>query len=520
MPFAFSDLSYVASDLLRELLQAATDPDAGVPLYRLHAEDAPLRSGDEIVPARQIAPGDFASVHREIALAGSARLPHFVDPELASIEATDPTRAVAWFRVRESRSSHGHFIALGLKGVDDCPKITWCTLSTRIQSWSFVQGLQQSLSDYPWMKTCEPARARLLLDASYFRLFHRPALAFQTLADARFSCHSSTACCRQDYEIALPISAQLVIDAIPWDQLAPAVGTRLRLRPDGRLQLKELDEPCRFLGPRGQCLIHQTLGRQPFGPCAVFPFAFAHTPEGIAVGLSPICASVRLGLGIPPAQREEDLRERLTQAEPRRTASYRLAPTVEIAWDRFKQVETALCELVALESIPLRQRLYLGTRLLAALRDGEPIDLERWSSEPLPLITPELRTALQDMLRRILRWDRRALKDAKAELPPDLHLQEAQETAVVARILRNVLFCKVYSYPFDLTTAFNLAIVLYLVTLALQAATAGPLPDILWQEIGALGVHGVLRSLLNEQVPAGFIEFFGRPELGQWLLAV
>ena len=66
-----------------------------------------------------------------------------------------------------------------------------------------------------------------------------------------------------------------------------------------------------------------------FGPCAIFPFAFAHTPEGIAVSLSPICGSTLLGLGVAPLDREDDLRERLMQAEPRRADGYRLAPGVE-----------------------------------------------------------------------------------------------------------------------------------------------------------------------------------------------
>jgi len=236
--------------------------------------------------------------------------------------------------------------------------------------------------------------------------------------------------------------------------------------------------------------------------------------------LSPLCGSVRLGLGIPPSQREEDLRERLVQAEPRRAAAFRLAPGLEIAWDSFKHAESALCELMGLEDVPLRRRLYLGSRLLGALRDGAPLDLQSWASEPPAEITPELRAALRDMLQRILRWDRRALRELAAEVPEGLSEREAQEAAVVARILRNVLFCKVYSYPYDLTTAYNLGIVLYLLIIALQSAVRGPLPDVLWQEIGVLGVHGLLRSLFDERAPAGFVDLFGRAEMGQWLLAV
>jgi len=83
---------------------------------------------------------------------------------------------------------------------------------------------------------------------------------FTTLRDARFSCHMSTACCKHDFEITLPPEAQLVIDAMPWETLQPQLsGTRLRVRADGKLQLKELSETCRFLCTQGRCLIHQTL---------------------------------------------------------------------------------------------------------------------------------------------------------------------------------------------------------------------------------------------------------------------
>jgi hypothetical protein len=89
------------------------------------------------------------------------------------------------------------------------------------------------------------------------------------------------------------------------------------------------------------------------------------------------------------------------------------------------------------------------------------------------------------------------------------------------RILQNTLFSKVYSYPFDLTTAHNFLIVMYLLTLVMQAdAPAGVLSDVMWQELGSLGVHGLLKSLLHEGVPDGFRATLGTAECGQWMLVV
>jgi hypothetical protein len=369
------------------------------------------------------------------------------------------------------------------------------------------------------MRRAEPARPRALLDAGYFRRYWRASVRFSSLPEARFGCHMSAACCKHDYEITLPPEAQLLIDAMPWRSLNPALaGTRLPQRADGKLQLKRLDETCRFLGPRNLCLIHQTLGRQPFGACAVFPFSFARTPEGIAVGLSPICGSVRMGLGISPQEREEDLRERLVHIEPRSADAYRLAPGVEIPWERFRDIEKALCDCLAAGDVPIRRRLYVGARLLGALKDNQPIDVNAWLAEPPVVINVELREAIRGMLARIIGWERSALRRLPREIPPELFRLEIQDAVILTRILRNTVFCKVYSYPFDLTTAHNHLIVLYLLALTMQAAST-PLPEEMWRELGSLGVHGLLQSMLHEGMPDGFRALLGTADFGVWMLA-
>jgi hypothetical protein len=91
--------------------------------------------------------------------------------------------------------------------------------------------------------------------------------------------------------------------------------------------------------------------------------------------------------------------------------------------------------------------------LLGAVKDNQPIEVSAWLAESPPQINAELRDAIRGMLARIIGWERPTLRRLPRQIPPDLVRLEVSETAVLSQILRNTLFCKVYSYPFDLTTA-------------------------------------------------------------------
>ena len=505
--------------LFEAFLERLQDRDGGLALYALHAPEAPVRCGAGIASARSMTAEAFAAAHREVSENGAAQLPRFVAGPLREHPAAAQER-VAWFEVEEQHTQRRLYVALGVRAADEELRVVWCTPSDEILPWSFEDGLLQSLADYPWLRRGEPVAARALLDAGYFRRYWRPPLAISTLPDTRFSCQMSSACCRHDYEITLPPEAQLLIDALPWARLAPPLaGTRLPVRTDGMLQLKSPEETCRFLGTDSHCRIHQALGRQPFGACCVFPFSFARTPEGIAVALSPICGSVRRGLGIAPQERIEDLRERLVHAEPRSCEVFRLTPERAIPWVPFRDIEKGLCDCLAAEDLPLRRRLYVGARLLGALAGGSPIEVATWQDEPVPPLRDDLRAAIHGMLARLLGWNRSVLRELPREIPADLAQHEASDPAMLAAILRNTLYSKVYSYPLDLTSAHNYLIVLYLLALLMQRSSGGPLPPRMWRELGSLGVHGLLKTMLNEGMPENFRTLLGRSEFGVWLLA-
>ena len=314
------DVSHLFDGFLQELC----DPEGGSRLYHLHAPSAVIRSGDGVRAAAEVDAGEFAAMHRDINLRGQGSLPIFRRESLLEVSEDN---SVAWFQVSEARGELSVPVAVGFAG----QSVEWCVVSPQVKRWTYSEGLLQSLANYPWMRNGTPVAPRAMIDASFFRYYWRESLRFQTLPDARFSCMKNTKNNQHNNEITLPVEAQMLIDAIPWDRVKPELaGTRLPVRADGKLQLKALNETCRFLGTQRQCLIHQTLGRQPFGPCAVFPFSFARTPEGVSVAMSPICGAARRGIGVAPLHREEDLRERLVQSEARSPESFRLAPGMEI----------------------------------------------------------------------------------------------------------------------------------------------------------------------------------------------
>ena len=506
--------------LFQEFLAAHADPDGGPLLHDLYADDAPIALGGRLLRKGETDVEAFAQAHRRACMQGMGTLPVFDQVDLlAENVEEDKSAVVGWFRAIESGDGQSATVGLGIRRDGGQWRVGWCTVASDVQTWSYNQGLVQTLAEYPWMLSDQPVLPRSSVDASYYRLFRQSDVHLSFLPESRFSCHMSGGCCKFDYHIALPPAAQVLIDAIPWEDIKPVLkGTKLEVRADGQLQLKDNHETCRFMDEQRQCLIHETLGHQPFGPCGVFPFAFAETPEGVSVSTSLVCGSVRNRLGPLLAERQFDVRERLFLAPVRRPNGFRLAPGLEIPWESFRQIETILLDLLEKPQVPLRQRLYAGNRLLHALRRNEPIDVGAWLEEPPGMLPDEYRETLRTYLARIFAWDRQGFTRLPKGMSLDLRHDRVRDELVVVDILRNLQFSKAYSYPYDLTTAHNLSILLYVLTGIMQSSIDGPLPDELWRELAALGGHGLLASLLPDSAPQELKEFLGSSEFGQWAL--
>ncbi len=504
--------------LVRSFVDAACDGAAGLALHALHALDARVYRAGAWCPLGDEAA--YATAHQLAHERGNGALPLFLEATALSWRPEkNAAVGVAWFVARESHSGHDVVGAIGIQTGGEL-RIAWATLAEQPCAWSFSDGLARMLGTFAWMDLREPAAARTALDASWFRMHWLPNTPLTALPGTRFSCRGSTTCCRQEYTVALPAAAQLLVDALPWERLAPhLLGTRLQPFGDGLVELKGKHEACRFLGSRNECVIHAELGYQPFAPCAAFPFSFTLTPEGVDVTASLTCDSVCEGSGAPLGERDKDLRQRLAIAPLRSTATYRLAPDKAVDWNVFRDAETLLRQILGLADIPLQRRLYLGLRALEALVIGDDLRLEEWLSSSPPELDPALHEQIGEFLDRIMQWDRVAFSGLLRSVPRDLRHRDLRGESRLAATLISMHFSKVYSYEFDLVTANNLGILAYLLALSWERNFPGGLDELRWKDLAMLCSHGLLGSLLGPDSSPGNRALLGTPQFGEWVLA-
>jgi hypothetical protein len=241
-PSLLSQETSVFLALFQDFLTAHSDPEGGSRLHTLYAEDAPVALDGHLLKKGEADEPRFVAAHREAGIRGIGKLPVFEQVTLlaAHVEA-DGSRAVGWFQVLESGDGRYVTVAVGIRLAAAQWRVGWCIVASGSHDWSYQQGLLQTLAEYPWMLSDQAVMPRSSLDASYFRLYRQSDVQLSFLPETRFSCHMSGVCCRFDYGIALPPAAQVLIDAIPWEEIRPELkGTRLDVRSDGRLQLKKI----------------------------------------------------------------------------------------------------------------------------------------------------------------------------------------------------------------------------------------------------------------------------------------
>jgi hypothetical protein len=183
------------------------------------------------------------------------------------------------------------------------------------------------------------------------------------------------------------------------------------------------------------------------------------------------------------------LRQRaaLSTVPPLQTPVFRLAHGKVVSWAAFNAAETELLELLSRRELPLVERLRRGTRVLG----GGP--------EPVPD-----RAFLAPFLAAV----------GCAEQPAPAPTWRCEP--VLVPILRNLIFSKVHSYPFDLATAFNLAIVLALTALYAEAAHGDP-P---WEALGWMFMHGGGMAFLLGEGGRERRERLSDPAFGRGLLGL
>ena len=502
--------------LFTSYLDHAADAEAGDAFYDLHAPEALLVVGDRVIPAHGVDRADFAEIHRAQARPFE---PALVDLAVTRVHDQDE-RAVVWLTGFDGDGGTPVVAAIGVVRHGAEIRLAWATLATEEAPWSFAHGRQMTAAEYPMAKNRAAGRWRTAIEVAFHRLHAHPAPALLTLPEARFSCHSGTACCKSVFGIELDASAQAFIDQVDWETIRPELaGTQLPVLESGKLQLREENERCRFMDEHQHCLIHKAIGRPVFRPCASFPFVFSETPDGVAVSTSFVCGSVRHNLGLPLAERADDLHFRLLHATPFATDTYKLNCDLEVPWESFRDAERALVDLLDRRELPLHRRLWLGSRLLEAWPTGRRSLDPAWEEEPIAPLPEASMIMIQYTVIGVALERCRALLGDRLEPPlPAVSHSELQQPELLAGLLRNLYHSKAFSYSYDLTTSHNLLVILYLVVLHLQTLHPGEaLPDAVWRDIGALGSHNGIALFLRLS-GAEHHDFFGQAPFGQWLL--
>ena len=168
---------------------------------------------------------------------------------------------------------------------------------------------------------------------------------------------------------------------------------------------------CGFLAPDKLCQIHAELGMEakPL-TCQQFPFHVTETPDGIYVGVSFFCTSVRENTGRPLHQHEDWLRQlmktsiRVTTIEADKV---RVVAEHHTTWKDFVEFERHLRDRIPDQGLDLTAQQAIVVTALASQQD--PIQLgSGWSSfelEEAPLggqVASLLETALFSLVKLFL----------------------------------------------------------------------------------------------------------------------
>ena len=154
-----------------------------------------------------------------------------------------------------------------------------------------------------------------------------------------FDCQACGRCCRADWKIT--------IEASKAEQLR-ARGPELSViqEPSGSWSLNTKSGQCAFLLPDQLCSIHKHQGEEakPLS-CQIFPYIFHPTPDGVHVGLSHYCPSVRAKHGRPLEEHRQHI-EKLAAATswPKQNHPIELRRGRDLGWRSYLLLEAEILE--------------------------------------------------------------------------------------------------------------------------------------------------------------------------------
>lgn len=146
--------------------------------------------------------------------------------------------------------------------------------------------------------------------------------------DGHFDCSGCGDCCRADWNIRVEPTKASRLSRILADQ------------PPIEAVLPKRCGQCVFLDSAQRCTVHQD---KPLD-CQLFPFVLTPTPDGLEVGLSHFCPSVRAAKGRSLAEHAERIEELAAEAELPLTLSgpYTLWGEYQVGWSGYRVWESEL----------------------------------------------------------------------------------------------------------------------------------------------------------------------------------
>ncbi len=183
-----------------------------------------------------------------------------------------------------------------------------------------------------------------------------------------YTCHNEGVCCNvfDTIPVDAGVAATLaLLDKSTLNQTAgntpnsPVAVNNPAAPPAQKIARKPCGE-CSMLTAEKLCAIHALAGEAAKPRvCQDFPWRYVETPDGVYVGLSFVCPSVRGNRGRLVSEQSEQLQTRY-----RATASIRATPSaiplnarVTLSWPDYMEIESAFTDLLSMHDEPLPVRI-------------------------------------------------------------------------------------------------------------------------------------------------------------------
>lgn len=183
-----------------------------------------------------------------------------------------------------------------------------------------------------------------------------------------YTCHNEGVCCNVFDTIPVDAGVAATLASIDESTLNQTAGNASDspvavdnpAAPPAQKIARKACGACSMLTTEKLCAIHALAGEAAKPRvCQDFPWRFVETPDGVYVGLSFVCPSVRANRGTPVTEQSDQLQSRY-----RVTGSIRATPgaiplnaRVTLTWSEYLEIESTLTDLLSMQTEPLPVRI-------------------------------------------------------------------------------------------------------------------------------------------------------------------